>query len=415
MVNYKGNHCAAGHYCPAGSTSAEEKKCPAGTYSDRRDLHDPLDCVACPRGHRCAEGSTSDNGNIQPCPEHHFCPEGTTDTGQIACPSGTWAPYTSSKSLEDCVPCPIGSYCLAGQGKAICLSGYYCPESTNSSTEYPCPAGFYNPDEGAKDIMQCLPCGVGNHCPAASSQQQQCPEGTFNNATNMAGECTACLAGHECAPAGQIHPTPCAAGKYADVGASACEYCPPGHFCPNIGTNKTTLFVDQVCPAGVLCTRTVTAANGSSIIVGLDVWPRNDLHGCATGHYCPRGTVSAIACPLGTYNPTRARKDESDCVVAEAGRYVSTTGASAVSGTCAAGHYCPAGSASATAVPCPKGTYRTSDGAVGGGDAASCAACPSGTYCEQTGTSSPQACPAGHYCPVGTIWPEPCPVGTYSD
>jgi hypothetical protein len=128
-------------------------------------------------------------------------------------------------------------------GKTTCGKGYYCPESTNSSSEYPCPAGFYNPTEGAKDIMQCLPCGVGYYCPAASEARQECPAGTFNNATNMAEECTACLAGHECA-AGSIHPTPCSAGEYADAGAASCEYCPPGHFCPNIGTDRTMVFVD---------------------------------------------------------------------------------------------------------------------------------------------------------------------------
>lgn len=41
MTNYKGYPCKAGYYCPAGSTKENPNPCPAGTYSDRRDLHNP--------------------------------------------------------------------------------------------------------------------------------------------------------------------------------------------------------------------------------------------------------------------------------------------------------------------------------------------------------------------------------------
>jgi len=40
MAIYKGNHCSPGHYCPAGSKLATEKKCPEGTWSDRVGLSD---------------------------------------------------------------------------------------------------------------------------------------------------------------------------------------------------------------------------------------------------------------------------------------------------------------------------------------------------------------------------------------
>ena len=59
------------------------------------------------------------------------------------CPAGTYAPYTNSKSTDDCIPCPYGSYCVSGQSPVTCPTGSYCPESTGSPTQYLCPAGFY--------------------------------------------------------------------------------------------------------------------------------------------------------------------------------------------------------------------------------------------------------------------------------
>jgi hypothetical protein len=89
MVNYKGYPCEKGYYCPAGSISATEEPCPAGRYSDRYNLHDPLDCELCPKGFSCSTRSTSINGYIVACLENHYCPEGTVSGEEIKCPSGT--------------------------------------------------------------------------------------------------------------------------------------------------------------------------------------------------------------------------------------------------------------------------------------------------------------------------------------
>lgn len=126
MVNYKGFYCKAGYYCPAGSTKEGQEPCPPGTYSDRRDLHDPLDCTACPRGYKCAAGSTSKTAID--CPANHYCQVGTksgpspttsysiyaaTHFIEKQCPAG-YKSAINAKSLEDCVKCDYGTYCLAG-------------------------------------------------------------------------------------------------------------------------------------------------------------------------------------------------------------------------------------------------------------------------------------------------------------
>lgn len=64
-----------------------------------------------------------------------------------------------------------------------------------------------------------------------------------------------------------------------------------------------------------------------------------------------------------------------------AGFFCESPGQSAVSGPCAAGHFCLSGAVSPTPV----------DGGTGG------------------------KCPQGHYCPVGSSSPEPCPPGRYSN
>jgi len=113
MTNYLGWHCAPGHYCPAGSTLADEFPCPAGTYSDRVNLHDKTHCDPCPRGFTCAAGTTSSNGNMVECTAGEFCELGSAPlTTAILCPAGTYSPFTKSMSEQDCLPCTPGYYCV---------------------------------------------------------------------------------------------------------------------------------------------------------------------------------------------------------------------------------------------------------------------------------------------------------------
>lgn len=112
MVTYKGYHCSPGHYCPAGSTSPTQEKCPEGTYSDSYEIFDASQCLICPAGLKCALASTSSNGMMIDCPKNQYCPPGTQVSKINYCPPGSYAPYTNSKSLDDCIPCPYGFYCL---------------------------------------------------------------------------------------------------------------------------------------------------------------------------------------------------------------------------------------------------------------------------------------------------------------
>lgn len=143
---------------------------------------------------------------------------------------------------------------------------------------------------------------------------------------------------------------------------------------------------------------------------GLSVYPNLNDHPCTEGKYCPAGTTTELDCPVGTYNPVKGRASEDDCIDADPGYYVSTTGASALTGPCDKGYYCPSGSSAATEMPCPVGKYRS---LTHGAEPSDCQLCVSGHYCSTIGLDDPVDCPLGYYCPLGTIEPEPCPEGTY--
>ncbi|CAN0458385.1 unnamed protein product, partial [Laminaria digitata] len=64
---------------------------------------------------------------------------------------------------------------------------------------------------------------------------------------------------------------------------------------------------------------------------------------CVAGYYCPAGATSPFACPSGTYNPHEGMDDEGDCQTSLAGSYTIEASTN-MTGSCAAGYYCPAGS-----------------------------------------------------------------------
>jgi len=116
----------------------------------------------------------------------------------------------------------------------ICPPGHYCLVGENEAT--PCPAGFWQPDNGTYTRSQCLicepgyecyetgisdltgyECPVGHYCTEGTVDAYPCPKGTFWNSTEFQadnyGDCNACPAGHYC-PEGTIDPIRCSDGEY---------------------------------------------------------------------------------------------------------------------------------------------------------------------------------------------------------
>ena len=99
-----------------------------------------------------------------------------------------------------------------------------------------------------------------------------------------------------------------------------------------------------------------------------------------------------------------------DCLAAPAGTYA-LANASAPTGDCARGHFCPELSTSPTQEPCPQRYYNPDLGAE---SVEGCGVCTSGFYCPSA-TFEPIVCPRGFYCSTGLAEPEPCRLGSYGN
>ena len=125
----------------------------------------------------------------------------------------------------------------------------------------------------------------------------------------------------------------------------------------------------------------------------------------APGHYCPLGSASSagVACPEGL-SCAGGSADKQPC---PDGWNKDTTGSSSCSPPCEAGYFYQ----NASCVPCPAGSYRTSDdldcvlcpaGLFAANESSiSCTPCPAGTFLTEMGANSSAAC-------------SPCPQGRYS-
>jgi hypothetical protein len=74
------------------------------------------------------------------CPKGHFCPMGTKKPR--ACRAGTYIDYEGAAFEDDCIDCPLGSYCEEGSAEPIeCMPGFMCPG--NTAIPKLCPGGYF--------------------------------------------------------------------------------------------------------------------------------------------------------------------------------------------------------------------------------------------------------------------------------
>ncbi|CAG6003426.1 unnamed protein product, partial [Menidia menidia] len=502
--------CERGFYCPSGS--AFQRPCPSGTYGNMSKLTEELQCTPCDPGMYCKgtgstlpsglcsagfvclggayEPSPSDSLTGYICPPGFFCPEG----GFVPkpCPKGTFSEqsglvedsqcqscksgfYCSESGLSTVSgPCLPGFYCLGGSQSAtpaagasggICPAGHYCTKG--SSVPTPCPAGFYQNEEGGKGKDDCKPCFLGwfqnlpgqkecDPCPAgyhcqslstsptrgnptgasspvpcpagfvcpkndSTSQLIPCPKGTYNPSQGLTH-----TAGHFCGTEGLVEPTGlCAAGFLCMIGAKV----------PNPTDNKT----GSLCPRGMFCQQGLQTGDcQAGFYCGWGSRRANQTL-CPAGFFCPSGTPDPIPCPAGTFSPETGNIHQDNCIPCTPGYYCRDEGTFRPS-VCPVGHFCPAGQILGFKFPCPPATVQSQ---LGASSADACHPCPVGMFCSRSGLSQPSGhcqagyfcpagstspnsteiqgnlarthlCPSGYYCPSGTGYPLPCPVGSLS-
>jgi hypothetical protein len=419
--------CSPGFACPAGATSAIP--CDA-TYSPDAYQDEPgqAACKACPSGFWCSDSSVT---KCQPAStqESFFCPaptpgaaRGAMGRDKVPCPEGFINYADASESVDDCEPCPPGSFCPGPndgiESKTVsCPAGSYCMGATRAPTT--CPEGFYCPPETGVPV----PCDGGAYC----------------GSTGLAAPTGPCEAGYWCthvAVDSSAFPF-CALIPSCYVGASTARQnaCPPGSYCPPgshtpigcpIGTFRAAPRAEAVsdctiCGAGAKCPHRGMATEGPL---------------CQAGYYCPPGSAAHVPCAPGTYQPFEL---SSSCLTCPRGWYCPTTGAQ-VAKLCPVGFFCPEGTgADVVTMPatfgCPPGYASGSRGRVAAAECPLCtwgkycagpgastytSSCAAGYACDAAPTSSPNSvaspagkvCRDGFFCPIGTGVALGCPPGS---
>ncbi|KAL0973027.1 hypothetical protein UPYG_G00197910 [Umbra pygmaea] len=437
-----GNICPPGTYC--GEGSGEPELCPDGTFSPVPGLSRVAQCRPCTSGFYCvAQGLKEPTGlcshgywcppgqrvaTALPCPVAHYCPRGSP--APEPCPPGT---FQDQGTQAACNICDAGYYCdvrwgLNASMRRPCPKGHYCPPGTALATQHPCPSGSFNHREQIDSLEACTLCPPGKYCPTTGLAEPAgncsagfwCKKGAYspNPVDDISG--SLCTAGHYCSP-GTSAPVPCPLGTWSNNSGlgnqEGCQPCPGGQYCGSTSLTAPT----GPCAGGYYCLNSAVTPTPTSSINGGP---------CPEGHYCPIGTTQPLPCAPGTFmTVTHATK----CKPCIPGWYC-------VSGTlqlCPAGFFCLEGTGYDMRA-CPKGTYSPEAGLTSISQCRQCdgghycpfrnstsvtGRCLGGYYCFQ-GNTSPEPtfqsagggpCPVGHYCPTGTIHPQPCPVGTFSN
>lgn len=149
--------CPAGSKCPEGSAATQN--CGQGYYSAAGQF----DCEICPAGYKCdGDNITFDNvnpagGNANICAAGQWCPEGSSSetpcaaghycdsgtTEQVPCAPGKKRENPGGANVGECVDADGGEYTLPGSAVETgkCEPGYYCPIGSNGPFAVPCPEG----------------------------------------------------------------------------------------------------------------------------------------------------------------------------------------------------------------------------------------------------------------------------------
>jgi len=146
-------------------------------------------------------------------------------------------------SQEDQNPCPVN--CMDGLGfdeaLGFCNWEKLVPACSRRQKQYPCPGGYYCPEENVQ-----IHCPIGSCCQPNSTSPTPCPPGFFCLFT-CGEERPKCDPGNFC-PNSPTEPIICPPGLYCPVGSSEPLSCPCGTYNPNSGIGSKDECIN--CPFG---------------------------------------------------------------------------------------------------------------------------------------------------------------------
>ena len=412
--------CAPGYFQDSTHTCSV---CPVGYY---KNVYSNDACLP------CGLGMYADSTGMTTC---KMC-AGDAQTTNIGKTNGTDclcnAGYTGLGSAN-CSPCAAGKYktALGGQTCIDCAVGYYspvtalaaptcvlCPDySTTVATgsdavsKCVCGVGFFDDNrtvQQAGSALNCVPCPRGKfRQDLTSAECLPCPVGTYSSVNHTADGsvflCIPCLAGMTTQYTGSMDVTdcmcgfgyyskdltdpldclPCAPGSYSDMlGPYPCDLCSMETYaassassvCTSCQTGSITLQEGSNSSGSCLCDK------GYEMVGGVCVM-------CKQGYFkASPGDTPCMPCAAATYASAEGSTACSLCALFATASAASTGSPGC---TCIAGYYGSNGDAQIAAkqcLPCPVGTYKSSEG-----DGA-CVACPSNTTTAAAASTSIQAC-----------------------
>ena len=316
-----------------------------------------------------------------------------------------------ASELSTCDLCQPGKFQeVEGQVECKpCTPGGYCGPKPGAAAATPCPAGYFNEDEGTANVSDCKKCSPGHSCPPGTDVPVKCAPGSRTDESKPtlaerrvclkckkgkfqdqpeATYCKGCESGGYCVE-GAATVSPCPGGSYNErVNQSSgshggCTKSDRGFYAVPASTEQTPCAAGSVAPEERMARCDPCAAGTHQDEPGLLV-----CKVCTPGHYCEEGAPVPTACAAGSYSNASDLKSQAECTVT------------------AAGNYSRQGSTEQTV--CSRGTSAPDPGM------GVCAKCFGGKYQPNRGATQCEACLLGHYCKEGASRPVPCPERTYA-
>ena len=424
--------CEPGYYC---TLDYERLQCPGGTFGADSGLFTEQCSGLCAAGYYCPIGSTS---NTQfPCGgDDVYCPEGSSEpipvssgyyTIEGAYTEDGWANLTRTKQVE----CPQGHFCVGGV-RFGCPPGTFNSGFGQTTCDESCPEGYYCP-LGSIEPRPCEDASA--YCPAGSSRPlvvqpryyaTSSPSAHVRGA-NLTSAQALCPPGSYCIDGIKYA---CPAGRYGNVQGEVdplCSgVCEEGFYCPEGSTRPTQIEcgdVDVYCPEGSSMPTPVDV--GFYSIGGDSDTTRTDQEQCQPGYWCEAGTRQA--CFAGHYGSEYGMSSGNCSGPCDAGFFCGEQSTTPTQNVCGGTNvFCPVGSVNPTQVS--PGHY-TVDPVDGGGFSAE-RLCGIGRYCQNGteleclpgyygssfGLTEPTCdgpCDAGYFCTSGSTLPTQNLCGGY--
>lgn len=231
--------------------------CPDRTYGANKFLNKVEECTKCPGGKYCQIGFNKGN-YTGICKEQFYCPEGSVSSTEVKCPKGG---YYCPKGSTIMLACPPGHFSDTAYLKSVyqctmCTTGKYCQQGNQSAPTGNCAEGWYcnlgSPYKQPTNATHGGICPPGSYCTAGL--KKPCVAGTYANISGQ-NSCNQCPSGFYC-ELGSVTPEICPPGYWCEAGSTSAYLnpCPEGTF--NNLTQRTTRDDCLDCTPGQFCNST---------------------------------------------------------------------------------------------------------------------------------------------------------------